>query len=220
MKKILPLALAAVMLAGCGTANSLTGPRTVNGALSAQSKAGAEKGVRGMFKFVFHQVDADKNGYLTVEEMPAGVPATEPGAPPADPMPAKKAMLDKLDTNKNGRVTITEFANKESIAEVTTQFRREVGRLFANLDLNGDRLLVPTEMPNGPIPFEAADKNKNGKLTLSELEDGMAAVLAQGGGFGPTPVNPPAPQPDTPPAPPAEDPNTPPAPPADEPTDN
>jgi hypothetical protein len=202
MKKILPVALAAVLLAGCGSANSFSAPRVQTGGVSALSKAVAEKAVRGMFRQFFTQADADKSGFLSVEEMPAAVGTTEPGEP-VDPMPFKKAMFEKLDVNKNGRVTFNEFATKENVANITSQFRNQVGVTFARLDANGDRMLTAEEMESAPAPLtlEGADKNKNGKVTLSELENAMSAVLAGGGGFGPAPA----------PAPPAEEPVTPPA---------
>lgn len=211
MKKILPVALAAVLLTGCGAANSISAPRVQTGGVSALSKAVAEKAVRGMFRQFFNQADADKSGFLSVEEMPAAVGTTEPGEP-VDPTPFKKAMFEKLDVNKNGRVTFNEFASKDNVANITSQFRNQVGVTFARLDADGDRMLVASEMESAPAPLtlEGADKNKNGKVTLSELENAMAAVLAAGGGFGPGPAP-------APPAPPAEEPATPAEPPAEEP---
>ncbi|MNS31729.1 transaldolase/EF-hand domain-containing protein [compost metagenome] len=211
MTKILPLALAAVLLAGCGATNGLTAANRAVGSAQALSKAGAEKGVRGMFRYYFAQADADKNGYLTVEEMPAGnAPAGAPGEPALDPLAAKKAMFEKMDLNKNGRVTQNEFATKENVQQVTVMFRREVGKMFANLDLDGNRILVADELVDAVVSMEAADLNKNGKVTLSELEDAMGAVLAAGGGFG-KPANPVAPPAQEPVAPPAEEPVAPPS---------
>ncbi|MFN3432449.1 MAG: hypothetical protein ACK46X_21185, partial [Candidatus Sericytochromatia bacterium] len=76
--------------------------------------------------------------------------------------------------------------------------------------------LLADEFADAVVSMEAADLNKNGKVTLSELEDAMGAVLAAGGGFGKPaePVAPPAP-PAAPVAP--GDPVAPPAPPAEEP---
>lgn len=207
MKKLLPAVLALVLLSGCGASQSLTGARTLQPSqLGAKSKAGAEKGVRAIFKAAFVAADSNKNGYLSLDEMPLTPPGL--GAPaevPADAKAVQKAMMEKLDLNKDNKVGYREFSRPDVLQPVLTIFRYEVGQTFAKLDRNGDRLLTANEFDGSAFTLEKMDLSKNGKVTLSEFEDAFA--LTVGGGadpVDPTPVTPgpaPAPGGDTPPAP-------------------
>jgi Ca2+-binding EF-hand superfamily protein len=213
MKKLLPLVLATTLLAGCG-APALTTARTVSGNVSAQSKAGVEKAVMGMYKNLFAKADADKNGYLTVAELPQMIINTVDGSVTDGSPDDREAAMAVLDVNKNGRVTFNEFASKAQRTQVVEQYRAVMGRLFAQLDTNGDRLLFEKELGNGTLTMAMVDLNQNGKVTLSEFEDGVAQ--ASGAAPAPAPVDP-APAP-VDPAPAPVEPGDEPAP-ADEPSE-
>lgn len=189
MKRILPSLLALTLLAGCGVSQAPMARAIKPGAVSSLSKAGAEKGVRAAFKFSFAALDADKNGSLSLEELPL------PEGAPVDPVAARQAELARLDVNKDNKVSLREFSRPELVQPAVQRFRNMVGQTFAQLDANGDRMLSPEEATRLPAAFEEVDRNKNGKLTLSEYEDALATFYGQTGSVD---FNPPAPEPATP----------------------
>lgn len=211
MKKLIPAALALIVLSGCGAAAGPFAPKSRTGAMQAQSAAGVAKGVRGMYKAAFKAADKNGNGYLILAEMPPVMPGVGPaGEPPADPAVAAKALFEQLDANKDRKVRWREFLSKATLQTAVGTFRAEATRTFSSLDKNSDHHLAADELAAGPVSVEQADLNKNGRVTLGEFEDALAAKLAA----GPEPVDPPAPP--APPAPggdtPAPGGDTPPAP--------
>lgn len=218
MKKLIPAALALVVLSGCGVAAGPMAAKNRAGAMQAQSAAGVAKGVRAMYKAAFKAADKNANGYLILAEMPPVVPTVGPAGPlPADPAAAAKALFEQLDANKDKKVRWREWLSKATLETATGTFRAEATKAFSSLDKDTNHFLNAEELAAGPVTAEQADANKNGRVTLGEFEDALAAKLAA----GPEPVDPPAPPApapggDTPPAPPAPAPgeNPQPAPPA------
>jgi hypothetical protein len=211
MKKLIPAFLALAMLTGCGT-HGLAGATSVNAAaVAAQSKAQVEKAIHAMFRASFKAADKNGDKKLTLDEMPGVLPAPAiPGveAPASD---EAKAMFAKLDANKDGHVGYREFASKDNQATALAVFRSAVAKKFAELDKNKDHFLGADELKGTEFDVAKIDAGKkpDGKLTISEFENGFAAAQSQ----GPDPVDPPAVDPNAPPAP-AVDPVAPPAPPA------
>lgn len=198
MTKLLPLALTALILTGCGNGMNLTGAKARTGATSAQSIAGVNKGVRNYFEAAFKAADTDESNSLSLAEIPLAMPAvpgqaTQTGA---DPAAQRLDLMKRLDLNADGKVTYREFARPEFVNQSITIFRLVAGQAFVKMDVNGDRTLIPAELvvtDGAQYDFDAYDKNSNGKLTLSEFEDGYAASLTA----TPEPVDP-APAPVTP----------------------
>jgi hypothetical protein len=185
MMKLIPAALIAMFLVGCGSSTHLASPTLKNGAASAQSQAGVNRGIRGQFTYLFESLDADSDTFLSKDEMWGGSFQANTGVP-ADPAAAsqnKAANMGTLDTNRDGKVTAKEFQNPGIVKAAATLYRYEIGKTFATLDLNGDRMLTAEEMGTKlTITFEEADLNHNEKVTLSELEDAVAEYSALGGG--------------------------------------
>ncbi|MFP5501855.1 MAG: hypothetical protein ACLGIN_05145 [Candidatus Sericytochromatia bacterium] len=175
MNKLLLLTVTSALLAGCGQAPGLikAQPQYRPGAVEAQSKAGTERGVRNMFKAIFSELDKDYSGDLRLDELPprlsfAGMPLDAEGP---------EALLRRLDLNMDGGVTLREFYRREFLFPVLEKFRLEIGREFVALDKNGDRTLTEDELAGSRHSFADLDRNMNGKLTMSEFEDGAAAAL-------------------------------------------
>ncbi|MEB3195918.1 MAG: EF-hand domain-containing protein [Candidatus Sericytochromatia bacterium] len=195
-----------VTLTGCGLQPYSSSASTRVGMVRSQSLAGATKGVRAMYLAAFKSADKDENGYLTIQEMMPALP-NPPQFAPNETLKAAKALFDSLDLNKDGKIRFREFTAPPVMKAAVTVFRHEVGKTFAALDLNGDRLLEASELAKSPVVLASGDKNQNGSLTLSEFEDAFAATLGQGA----EPVDPPA---NEPPAsgdddPPSDDPDAP-----------
>jgi hypothetical protein len=222
MQKLIPAALALVMLSGCG-AHGLAGATSVNGAaLAAQSKAQAEKAIHAMFRASFKAADKNGDKKLTLDEMPGVLPTPVVAGLEAPASDEAKAMFAKLDLNKDGHVGYREFASKDNQANALAVFRGAVAKKFAELDKNKDHFLGADELKGTEFELAKIDAGKkpDGKLTISEFENGFAAAQSRGTDpFDPPAVDPNAPAapavdpaPPAPPAPPAVDPNAPPAP--------
>lgn len=203
MMKLIPAALVAIVLAGCGSSNGLLAPSMKSGVAKAQSSAGVNKAIRGQFTYLFEELDKDTDKFLSKDEMWAGNLQANTGVPRDEAAAAanRQANMATLDTNRDGKVSTREFQNPGIVKAITTLYRYEIGKTFAALDVDGDRNLTQDEMGDKVgITFAEADLNKNEKVTLSELEDALAELSALGGGRRepapqPDPVDP-APQPD------------------------
>jgi hypothetical protein len=207
MKKLFAALFVPVLLAGCGTSAGLYTPVSIhNTTMNARSAAGVSKGFKALFEATFNTLDKDQSGTLTLDELPPTLTIASKNLGGVD----AKTTMNKLDLNMDGKVTLREFERGDLQTPMINTFRYEMGLQFAKADVNGDRELTADEvsaMPNPPA-FADLDLNSNNKVTLSEFEDAMIQIVANGGGTnGPTP-NPPAPQPapsdaptDAPPAP-------------------
>lgn len=203
MMKLIPVALVAIALAGCGSSNGLLAPTMKGGMAKAQSATGVNKAIRGQFTYLFEELDKDTDKFLSKDEMWAGNLQANTGVPKdeAAALKNKEANMATLDTNRDGKVSSREFQNPGIVKSIVTLYRYEIGKTFAALDLDGDRILTQDEMGDKlGLTFAEADLNKNEKVTLSELEDALADLSALGGGRReplpqPDPVEPPAPEP-------------------------
>jgi hypothetical protein len=203
------------LLSGCGT-HTLVGAARVGAPVSAQSKAGVEKGIHAMFRAAFEAADKNEDKKLSLDEMPIALPqAPIPGAQPsllldmAAIQAAQKDMLARLDFNRDGVVTYREFARPDDQAQAMIFYRTEVAKLFGSLDKNGDHVLTANEVAGAPVgadgraafDMDYVDLNHNDKVTTSEFEDAFVRRFGQ----GPDPVDPapvpPAPAPAVDPAP-------------------
>lgn len=192
-RKFLTAVVAASLLSACGVTAGPALNKARSAAMTAKSYAGAAKGVRAMYLAAFKSADKDENGYLTLQEMMPALP-TQVGQAPTEPARAAKALFDSLDLNKDGKIRFREFSAPPVLKAAVEVFRHQVGKTFAALDLNGDRVLVEAELAKSAITVDSGDRNKDGKLTISEFEDAFAATLGQ----GPEPVDPPSVEPPVP----------------------
>ena len=137
-------AVAPAMGQGTGPAHGQHGPM-----------AGSARGMHGhrgsMHGEGFAQIDADKDGKVSKEEM--------------------AAQFDRLDTNKDG------FLAREELSAARAQF----GRQHSRLDGNGDGQVSREEAKGSAQlsqNFDAVDGNKDGQLSRDEIH---AYRVAQGG---------------------------------------
>ena len=127
----------------------------------------------------FTLADTDRSGGLSKAEL-AGAAA------PGFPIIAKN--FDAMDTNKDGQVTLAErngaintYMQKQQAvqAQTATKARKDFEDRFAKADTNKDGALSKKEASGAAAPgfpimsknFDAMDKDKNGKVTLSEREN-------------------------------------------------
>lgn len=119
----------------------------------------------------------------------------------AAPSPAGRhdpaAMIQRFDANKDGKLQVTELpdrlrtklasadTNKDGVLAVDEikAFRAaQVKAHFARADRNGDGAIDASEAGQRWARIQPADANKDGKVTLTELEAAHAAGLIHGGG--------------------------------------
>lgn len=127
----------------------------------------------------FTLADADRSGGLSKAEL-AGAAA------PGFPIIAKN--FDVMDTNKDGQVTLAErngaintYMQKQQAvqAQAATKARKDFEDRFAKADTNKDGALSKKEASSAAAPgfpvmnknFDAMDKDRNGKVTISEREN-------------------------------------------------
>ncbi|HEY9723951.1 MAG TPA: EF-hand domain-containing protein [Oscillatoriaceae cyanobacterium] len=187
MKKLFALIAVPALLAGCGGAPGMmmASVPTAGGYQSA-SLYGAEKGVKGLFTYVFKQLDKDQNGVLTVDELPPTMDLVPvPGAQAPEQVDPQD-MLTKLDLNHDGKVSLYEFSQPQFQEPVIETFRYLAGVQFAQADRDGNRILDDNEVGNLPetVSLAQLDENHDGKVTLSEFENVLAQLAAQGQLFG------------------------------------
>lgn len=165
-----------------------------DGAISADEVAAEQK---PLFDRLLRTSDANKDGKLSTEEFAAGLKAPAPsgdtigGAPRpaaggglAGLIPSPKAMFERMDKNKDGKLT------KD---ELPSQLSENFDRLDANSDGSID--LTEVEALAGMIGrgaqaaggaagssmfgaiFDRQDKNSDGKLTADELPEDRRAIF-------------------------------------------
>lgn len=164
MKKVIAVsALGAIALAG-GIAVAQTGEVRAPGAPTTRADATARADAR------FDRLDADKDGKLTGQDRAARAKER------AD------RMFAALDTDKNGQISRTEFdagraKAHEGFAE-RRQAKAEAGKMGEHRGHQmrghrwGGRMGTMGGSGGGEGWFAKADANKDGKLTLAEMQAG------------------------------------------------
>jgi len=194
MKRIAMITLAgAFFLTGCGS--TTTGAVTANSAdtLSAESRGGLNNAVLLLGKEEFKKLDANKDGFLQLDEWKAA--GLDPKA------------FSKLDQTKEGRLSLSDFIRhkdfssfKAKVKEVTAKVlgatdsdkNQEVSREEFKAALTAGKI-DPSQLGLTLTAFHLADRDLNGSLSGSELENMIAysvveAVLNK----PPTPPSPPS----------------------------
>ncbi len=108
------------------------------------------------------------------------------------------ALIARLDANKDGKLQVTELPERMqarladadtdqdgvlSLAELTAHRTKAKQDRFAHEDKNGDGALDATEVGDKKWGYlQIADANKDGKITLAEIESARAAGTLQAHG--------------------------------------
>ena len=169
-----------------------------NGAID---RAEAEKSLPRLARH-FDQVDANKDGQVTAEELAAARKQFDRGhfaqrfrqadtdgdgaitrAEAEKALPHLARQFDRVDANHDGRVTIAEIAAARK-AVMTAHFEQR----FKRADTDGDGRISRTEaeqaMPRLARHFDRIDANQDGVVTFEELAAARKAFFEQRRGRG------------------------------------
>lgn len=132
------------------------GPRAgKRGRRGRRGPQGRRGGQQGPMQKIFARLDADKDGKISAAEAAAA------GA-------TRAAQIMAADANNDGFVTLDELRAYARQQQVTNMFSR--------LDKNNDGALDASELGRkGARLLQAADKDGDGKLTMQEVTDYLAA---------------------------------------------
>lgn len=136
-------------------------------AFAQQSAPGAERPMHAQRMENFKAADSDKDGQISKAEADKS-------------MPRLAAHFDKLDTNKDGKLSADELRAMRGHKE----HRRHGGAgPFGMADANRDRVVSRDELVQHHDKmlqdFDAADANKDGKLDANELKTWHDKMRAQ-----------------------------------------
>jgi len=173
MRHPLLIALATVMLAGCGTAvhsgvSASTAPR-----FQARSDEGLHQGVVTLRKQRFEHLDFNHDGVLTPNEA-----STE-----ALYLPGLISGFQDYDTNGDMKITLSEFLREDVIQYWMDLLRPKIHEYFDRADSNRDGVLKGSEREKtdlffSPMPqLHGGDLNQDGSVTFSEFEDAYMVIL-------------------------------------------
>jgi Ca2+-binding EF-hand superfamily protein len=222
MKRLSSLVLSSIfgisIIAGCSSNEDLiplqnTVPQQN---VAVQSNLGLTAFYDFMIKTTFNVIDINKDKYITLQEFAPELPTPAPSAssapsasivnPAVKPLPDSKTRFIKLDTNKDGKVSMAEIKKnpKYFLGINKTDYRKSVKYQFDYLNTDKNGYVSRTEflalLGNQPYDvtlnltalFISSDLNKNGSLSFSEYED---LFYAQVEAYGSTVHNPPSPAP-------------------------
>lgn len=155
--KLTPKFSALVLLMATGIAT---------GVFADQGKMGGP----GMLPFErFDEIDANKNGSITKDEIAAFM----------------AARVTEADANKDGRLSAEELVSMHEKAEAARKLQRAT-QMITKMDGDGDGFLTPAEMAAAPGPgkmFDRADANSDLALSREEIE-AMRDEMHEGGKMG------------------------------------
>lgn len=173
MRHPLLIALATVMLAGCGTA-AHTGVSTANATrLQARSDEGLHQGVLALRKQRFERLDLNHDEALTPDEA-----STE-----ALYLPGLISGFQDYDANGDRKITLTEFLREDVIQYWMDLIRPKIREYFDKVDANRDGVLTGSERQKTDLFFSpmaqlhGGDLNQDGSVTFSEFEDAYMVIL-------------------------------------------
>lgn len=204
-KGFVGIALAASVLAGCGTIE-LSMPDGID-PVEAQSYKGVDKALNQQVLFEFQGLDKDRNKFIDPAEFGVATPQSF-------------VEFARQDSNNDGKITLNEMQPGFFTKVRGTFALRKASRfLFDNLDRNRDGFLTQFEVQRSPHPELAVrfakfarhnPRLKEKTVDNAAFDDLYANAMLVGQPPAPPPQDPPPADPGTPPA----DPGTPPADPA------
>lgn len=188
MKKPLLALIAMTMLAGCGAPVATTPKSPSSETVTAQARTvELQRAVKRMFELSIAFADKDGDKRVSFEEAQIwGMPMD---------------VFRSHDTNGDGFLTASEMASEAIVARYVKHIHDIAAGTILALDRDGDRkvsledlsggalMVTPTPMQMAPsatiLPeaFQAADRNRDGKLTAAELETMFAHLIANGYGY-------------------------------------
>jgi Ca2+-binding EF-hand superfamily protein len=155
MKKIVFPAVAVVALIAAMPAFAEGGPKGDRGAMMLEQ---------------FDAIDADKDGKVTEAEIAA----------------FRAARFVAADADKNGQLSAEELTAMHQ-GDAQGRMAKRSARMIEHLDTNADGLLSAeefAEMGQRKSPFERADTDNDGAVTLAELQAAKEAHDGKGRGHG------------------------------------
>ena len=168
--------LLACQLAGCGVGTRAVGVSHLPSATAAvRSVAGLNVAAKLGFSAVFAQLDKDRNGVLTLDEMTPYLGHS--GSTTADEAAATLANFQRADANHDQRVSLDEFTSRPYTRPFEDLIHAMALDTFKRLDLNHDGFLTPGEDATLDQPVSEYDLDGDGKISQSEFEDAQVALL-------------------------------------------
>lgn len=133
---------------------------------------------------LFANYDKDRSGSIEISELINLLKDTGFDAEAAEQEALQ--LMDDLDTNRDGALSIVEFAQVAARPRLSIS-RTMVKRTFESMDLDGDGMITPLEMKEslGDLIddayiekiFRQADTNKDGMLTFEEFLEAMKMTV-------------------------------------------
>jgi hypothetical protein len=180
MKRIVMITLAgAFFLTGCGSTTTGAVTPKSDDTLSAESRGGLNGAVLLLGKEEFKKLDTNKDGFLQLDEWKAA--GLDPKA------------FTRLDQTREGRLSLSDFvrhkdfsAFKAKVKEVTAKVlsatdadkNKEVSREEFKNALTAGKI-DPNQMGLSLTAFHLADRDLNGSLSGSELENMIAYSVVE-----------------------------------------